>query len=412
MQTRVFLLSPANCNGIRAKQAMSPQGAVRAGGGAALGGRRAARRSFQLRQRPLLPRQADLRAPLRAAARSAESDRRQRHPRDHAERGAAQPGHAHHPAAVRAFARGDVDADNARYRRPLEASARALLAEIGPDCDVVLLGSVASPKYVDRARHDLRRAAEVPGRVRRPRRHVARRAAAASRARRRRARLRPGARRGPPRRPAAEAAADPMADARLKASKQKPGPRRRRSKAQPFDTAEGPRAQGWPADDPARPGQRHPGGRRQGSPPHQPPQDLLAGARAHQGRPAPVLRRRRRRAAAARARSRDGDEALPARRLRRVLLHEARADAAAGVDRDLPDRSRQRERHRLSDDSGPRGAAVGDQPRVHRPEPVVRDLRRRRSARLPAFRSRPRRRRRLRPRASRRRWSSTKRSTR
>jgi hypothetical protein len=51
-------------------------------------------------------------------------------------------------AAVRAFARGDVDADNAKYRRPLEASARALLVEIGPECDVVLLGSVASPKYV------------------------------------------------------------------------------------------------------------------------------------------------------------------------------------------------------------------------------------------------------------------------
>jgi hypothetical protein len=51
-------------------------------------------------------------------------------------------------AAVRAFARGDVDADNAKYRRPLEASARTLLAEIGPECDVVLLGSVASPKYV------------------------------------------------------------------------------------------------------------------------------------------------------------------------------------------------------------------------------------------------------------------------
>ena len=29
------------------------------------------------------------------------------------------------------------------------ASARALLAEIGPECDVVLLGSIASPKYVD-----------------------------------------------------------------------------------------------------------------------------------------------------------------------------------------------------------------------------------------------------------------------
>jgi hypothetical protein len=50
--------------------------------------------------------------------------------------------------AVRAFARGDIDADNTKYRRPLEAGARMLLAEIGPDCDVVLLGSVASPKYV------------------------------------------------------------------------------------------------------------------------------------------------------------------------------------------------------------------------------------------------------------------------
>jgi hypothetical protein len=52
-------------------------------------------------------------------------------------------------AAVQAFARGDIDAENARYRRPLEASASALLEEIGPDCDVVLLGSIASPKYVD-----------------------------------------------------------------------------------------------------------------------------------------------------------------------------------------------------------------------------------------------------------------------
>src|SRR5207237_3910163 len=42
----------------------------------------------------------------------------------------------------------DVDAANASYRRPLERSARALVREIGADCDVVLLGSVASPKYV------------------------------------------------------------------------------------------------------------------------------------------------------------------------------------------------------------------------------------------------------------------------
>ena len=35
------------------------------------------------------------------------------------------------------------------YRRPLERSARALAAEIGPECDVILLGSIASPKYTD-----------------------------------------------------------------------------------------------------------------------------------------------------------------------------------------------------------------------------------------------------------------------
>jgi hypothetical protein len=51
-------------------------------------------------------------------------------------------------AAIRAFARGDVDADNAAYRRPLERSARLLAREVG-ECEVVLLGSIASPKYVD-----------------------------------------------------------------------------------------------------------------------------------------------------------------------------------------------------------------------------------------------------------------------
>jgi hypothetical protein len=50
--------------------------------------------------------------------------------------------------AVRAFAGADVHAGNASYRRPLEQSARSLAAELGA-CDVVLLGSIASPKYVD-----------------------------------------------------------------------------------------------------------------------------------------------------------------------------------------------------------------------------------------------------------------------
>ena len=52
-------------------------------------------------------------------------------------------------AGIRGFARVDVAPDNPSYRRPLERSARALADDIGPECDVVLLGSIASPKYID-----------------------------------------------------------------------------------------------------------------------------------------------------------------------------------------------------------------------------------------------------------------------
>jgi hypothetical protein len=51
--------------------------------------------------------------------------------------------------ALRAFAGVDIAANDPRYRGPLLAGARALDDEIGPDCDVVLLGSIASQKYVD-----------------------------------------------------------------------------------------------------------------------------------------------------------------------------------------------------------------------------------------------------------------------
>jgi len=146
---RIFLLSPANCNGRRAKQALSPKAsfalaaALRSEEGASLGeffsfisglyfrGKLTYARRFAQPPEPGHPVVGDgvhvitPNAGLRAA------DTRVTH------------------EAVRAFARGDVDAANARYRRPLEVSARALLAEIGPDCDVVLLGSIASPKYVD-----------------------------------------------------------------------------------------------------------------------------------------------------------------------------------------------------------------------------------------------------------------------
>ena len=50
---------------------------------------------------------------------------------------------------IQAFAGEPISLDNERYRHPLERSAQALRASIGPECDVVLLGSVASGKYVE-----------------------------------------------------------------------------------------------------------------------------------------------------------------------------------------------------------------------------------------------------------------------
>jgi len=146
---RIFLLSPANCNGRRAKQALSPHATfalaatLRSPEGAPLGdffsfisglyfrGKLTYARRFACPPEAGHPIVGDGVHIITPNAGLRSPDTRVTH------------------AAVRAFGRGDVDASNSRYRRPLEVSARALLAEIGPDCDVVLLGSIASPKYVD-----------------------------------------------------------------------------------------------------------------------------------------------------------------------------------------------------------------------------------------------------------------------
>ncbi|MBI2203069.1 MAG: hypothetical protein HYU41_04330 [Candidatus Rokubacteria bacterium] len=52
-------------------------------------------------------------------------------------------------ATLRAAGRVDITADNRRYRQPLETTAQGLDAVIGPGTQVVLLGSVATGKYVD-----------------------------------------------------------------------------------------------------------------------------------------------------------------------------------------------------------------------------------------------------------------------
>ena len=146
---RIFLLSPANCGGTRARQALSPKAtfalaaALRSPDGAPLGELFSFVSGLYFRGKLTY---------ARRFARPAEPDNAVVGGGIHiitANAGLRSPDTLVTRAAVQAFGRGDIDAGNARYRRPLEASARALLAEIGADCDVVLLGSVASPKYVD-----------------------------------------------------------------------------------------------------------------------------------------------------------------------------------------------------------------------------------------------------------------------
>jgi hypothetical protein len=63
--------------------------------------------------------------------------------------GLRDPDHHVTLARLRRFARGDIDLRDPSYRRPLLRDAKILAAAAGPDCEVVLLGSVATGKYVD-----------------------------------------------------------------------------------------------------------------------------------------------------------------------------------------------------------------------------------------------------------------------
>lgn len=47
------------------------------------------------------------------------------------------------------FATVSIDADESRYRYPLERDAGKIADRIGPRCQVVLLGSIATGKYID-----------------------------------------------------------------------------------------------------------------------------------------------------------------------------------------------------------------------------------------------------------------------
>jgi hypothetical protein len=149
VSSRIFLLSPANCSGTRARMLLSERAGfelalrLRTGEGVALGeafafvsglyfkGKLAYALEFARPPEPDLPLTASgalvitPTAGLRPAETPVTVD------------------------ALRAFAAVDIAASDPRYRKPLMASARTLADEIGPDCEVVLLGSIASAKYVD-----------------------------------------------------------------------------------------------------------------------------------------------------------------------------------------------------------------------------------------------------------------------
>src|SRR5262245_401168 len=146
---RIFLLSPANCNGRRARQALSPNAtfalaqALRSPEGAPLGEFFTFISGLYFRGKLTYARRfaqpPDVDNPLVGSGIHVITPNA----------GLRSPDTLVTHAAIRAFATGDIDVDNRKYRRPLESSARTLAAELGADCDIVLLGSVASPKYVD-----------------------------------------------------------------------------------------------------------------------------------------------------------------------------------------------------------------------------------------------------------------------
>jgi len=146
---RIFLLSPANCSGIRAQMVMRAAASfdlarrLRQRNGVTLGevfsfvsglyfrGKLAYARAFAAAPNPGCPHTGEGVFVITPGA------------------GLHSPSAPVTLRALQAFARVDVDPAEPTFRRPLIAACRLVGERIGPACDVVLLGSVASPKYVD-----------------------------------------------------------------------------------------------------------------------------------------------------------------------------------------------------------------------------------------------------------------------
>jgi hypothetical protein len=141
---RVFLLSPAHCGGLRAQFLMSPTA------------------SFPLARQLQSPPGAPLGdvftflSGLYFRGKLAYARAFARPPRGGAgvliitaDAGLRSPDTLITVEDLRGAAQVDIHASNPRYRRALEASAAALATALGPRGEAVLLGSIATGKYVD-----------------------------------------------------------------------------------------------------------------------------------------------------------------------------------------------------------------------------------------------------------------------
>ena len=142
--TRIFLLSPASCSGTRARLVMSDRAGfelarqLRSPQGAPLGSLFALLSGLYFRGKLAYGR-AFARPPRGLPGLLVIT----------AGEGLLSPEELMTPARLRAFAAVRIDTGDSRYRLPLIRDIERLASSAGPDCELVLLGSIATGKYVD-----------------------------------------------------------------------------------------------------------------------------------------------------------------------------------------------------------------------------------------------------------------------
>jgi len=136
-RARFFLLSPANCRGRRAQQVLSPRATfpvatrLRSEAGVPIGEVFAHMSGLYFRGKLAYARRFGLAWVITP------------------DRGLIPADTAITAEVLETFAAADIHLANPAYRAPLEATARALAESAGADAEFVLLGSVASEKYVE-----------------------------------------------------------------------------------------------------------------------------------------------------------------------------------------------------------------------------------------------------------------------